>query len=126
EGFRRRQSELTFATLPNASMRAGQMNAPVVDPYTGASYGGDGSSVPLTLQTNFARQVLADLPAPNRVGGGALGVGNNFESLPSESQDDNKGNVKGDYYINSNLTVFGRYSQRELDWFQPPAIPGPS
>lgn len=126
EGLRRRQSELRFATLPDAQMRSGQMNAPIVDPYTGSSYGGDGSSVPLTLQTSLARQVLADLPMPNRAGSGAYGIGSNFESLPSESQDDNKGNIKGDFYANDKLTMFGRYSHRELDWFAPPAIPGPS
>ena len=126
EGFRRRQSQLTFATVPTAAMRGGQMGAPIVDPFTGQSYGGDGSSVPLSVQTGLARQALSDLPLPNRPGSGAYGVGSNFESLPSESQDDNKGNVKGDFYANDRLTFFGRYSQRELDWFVPPAIPGPS
>ncbi|MBI1353192.1 MAG: TonB-dependent receptor plug domain-containing protein [Acidobacteria bacterium] len=126
EGVRRRQSQLTFATIPNAAMRSGQMNAPIVDPYTGASYGGDGSSIPLSQQTSLARQVLADLPAPNRSGSGAYGIGSNYESLPSEKYDDNKGNIKVDYYANSKLTFFGRYSQRELNWFAPPNIPGPS
>ena len=124
EGFRRRQSQLVFASLPSMAHRSGDIGTAVFDPFTGQPYGGN--QVPLSVQTDFARKVLADLPAPNRLGSGADGTGNNFESLPSESQDDNKGNVKGDFYLSDRVTFFGRYSHRELNWFNPPAIPGPS
>jgi hypothetical protein len=124
EGFRRRQSQLQFASVPTLAMREGNLGAPLVDPYTGTPYGGN--SVPQSAQTSFARKVLADLPAPNRSGSGALGIGDNFELLPSEMQDDDKGNVKGDFYLSEKLTFFGRYSHRELSWVQPPTIPGPS
>jgi hypothetical protein len=126
EGFRRRQSQLTFATLPDAGMRAGMIGAPVVDPYTGSPYGGDGGRVPQSLQSAFSNRVLGDLPAANRAGAGPLGIGNNFELLPSERQDDNKGNVKVDYFVNDRLNLFGRFGYRKLDWFEPPNVPGPS
>ncbi len=124
EGFRRRQSELRFASVPTPAQKQGDLGVPVFDPYTGTPYGGN--QVPLSVQTDFARRVLADLPDPNRAGSGSDGVGNNFESLPSEKIDDNKGDVKGDFYINNKTTAFGRYSHRNLDWFNPDEVPGPS
>lgn len=126
EALRRRQSQLRFATVPNMAQRQGQMGAPIIDPYSGNSYGGDGMTVPLSVQSPFAQKVLNELPAPNRIGTGAYGIGSNFESLPSEIQDDDKGNVKADVYLNDKVTFFGRYSYRELAWFNPPSVPGPS
>jgi hypothetical protein len=124
EGFRRRQSELRFASIPTPAQKQGDMGMPVNDPYSGTPYGGN--QIPLSFQTDFARQVLGDLPDPNRPGSGADGTGNNFESLPSEKTDDNKGDVKGDFYVNNRMTAFARYSHRNLDWFNPDEIPGPS
>jgi hypothetical protein len=126
EGLRRRQSQLVFADLPTADMRNGLIGSPVVDPYTGTPYGGDGGTIPQSVQLPFAQKILADLPAANRPGVGAIGVDNNFESLPSEMLDDDKGNVKSDFYLNDTLTFFGRYSYRDLSWFNPDEIPGPS
>ena len=127
EGLRRRQSQLRFATLPSAAQKAGNIGAPIVDPLTQTPYGGDGGTVPLSVQTDFARTVLGDLPNPNRAASAAGRIGgNNFESLPSEIQDDDKGNVKIDYYANDKLTFFGRYSHRELNWFNPDEVPGRS
>ncbi|MBI1353193.1 MAG: TonB-dependent receptor plug domain-containing protein [Acidobacteria bacterium] len=126
EGRRLRSSQLTYASIPTLDMRQGIIGAPVVDPFTGAAYGGDGGTVPQSLQLPYATKMMADLPAPNAVGVGAGGFSNNFESLPSTKQDDNKGNIKGDFYFNDKFSVFGRYSHRELNWFAPPSIPGPS
>jgi hypothetical protein len=114
EGLRRRQSQLRFATVPTAEQRQGILDAPVVDPYSGNPYGGNGGTIPIANQLSFSQQVLGDLPIPNRVGSGALGIGNSFESLPSEMQDDDKGNIKGAVYLNSTTTFFGRYGHREL------------
>jgi len=125
EGFRRRQSRLRFATLPTVEQKAGSIGAPIVDPYTQTPYGGGGDVVPQSIQLPFAQQVLGDLPNPNR-GASVTGdiIGNNFESLPSERQDDDKGNIKGDFYANDRLTMFGRYSHRELNAFDPDEVPG--
>ena len=40
-----------------------------------------GQPVPMTA---FAKRVLAELPAPNRPGGGAFGISNNFGGFSAE------------------------------------------
>ncbi len=125
EGFRRKQSELQFADLPTEAMRQG--NFPGVNlrnPYTGAAY--VNGQVPLALQSEFARKVLNELPAPNRAGGGALGVALNYERLASFDTPDNKWNVKADQFWNEKLTSFFRYSWRRQNALEPSSIPGPS
>ncbi len=124
EGFRRKQKELRFADLPTADMRQGIVNLPLRDPYTGGEW--TGGRVPQNLITTFAARVLRDLPAPNRPGAGTLGIGNNFESLATDSTNDDKGDVKIDHYFSHRATAFFRYSDREFGRFEPPAIPGPS
>jgi hypothetical protein len=124
EGFRRSQKRLVFATLPSTESRQGILNLPLMDPYSGAPI--SGGRVPASQITPFAAKVLADLPAPNRAGAGSLGVGDNFESLPTATTPDNKGNFKLDHYFSRRVTSFFRYSHREVNAFEPPAIPGPS
>lgn len=125
EGFRRKQSELMFADLPTQEMRQGNFaGVNLRDPYTGVPY--VNGQVPLALQSDFARKVLTELPAPNRTGSGVLGVGQNFERLGSFNTPDNKWNVKTDQFWNEKLTSFFRYSWRELNAFEPPPLPGPS
>jgi hypothetical protein len=65
--------------------------------------------------------VLSELPAVNRAG-----ISNNFESLPRRADGNDKGDIKVDYYANSKLNTFFRYSHRLMNNFEPPAIPGPS
>lgn len=125
EGFRRKQSELAFASLPTQQMREGNYAGVALrNPYDSSPY--VNGQVPVGLQTQFARRVLNDLPAPNRTGSGPLGVGNNFETLATFDTPDNKWNVKSDQFWNEKFTSFFRYSWRELNAFEPPAIPGSS
>jgi hypothetical protein len=128
EGLRRKLGELFYASLPNAAMRQGDFSGfpglALRNPYDGAPY--PDSRVPASLQSAFARKVLNDLPAPNRAGAGPLGVGNNFERLGVYDTPDNKWNVKLDQFWGPRFTSFGRYSWRELNAFEPAAIPGPS
>ncbi len=125
EGLRRKLSELFYASVPNAAMRQGDFSGIALrNPYDGTPYP-DGR-VPAALQTGFARKVLADLPAPNRAGSGALGVANNFETLGVFDTPDNKWNVKLDQFWSTRFTSFVRYSWRELNAFEPPSIPGSS
>jgi hypothetical protein len=113
EGLRRKQSNLFFADLPNQQMRQGNFSGVNLrNPYDGTPY--VNGQVPQALQSRFAQQVLADLPAPNRAGVGPLGVGTNFEYLGAFDTPDEK------------FTSFFRYSWRELNQFEPPAIPGSS
>lgn len=125
EGFRRKLSELAFASLPDQQMRQGSYTGVNLrNPYDGTPY--VNGQVPVALQTQFARRVLSDLPAANRAGTGPLGLGNNFETLATFDTPDNKWNVKTDQFWNEKFTSFFRYSWRDLNAFEPPAIPGPS
>lgn len=124
EGFRRVTRQITFATLPSLAMRRGELGIPVRNPYNGDVYAN--GVLPANVMTRAAREILADLPAPNRQGIGALGVGNNFESQPRRTDQNDKGDVRYDHYLTSKLTFFGRYSHRLMNNLEPPAIPGPS
>ena len=124
EGFRRVSRVITYATLPSMAMRQGNMGIPIRNPYTGVVYT-DGV-IPASVIGRSAREILADLPAPNRAGAGPLGVGNNFESQPNRTDRNDKGDIRYDQYFNSKWTAFARYSHRLLNNLEPPAIPGPS
>ena len=119
EGLRRVQKYLLFADVPTLDQRAGKFDIAVADPYTGIPY--SGNEIPQSVMTDFAREVLAGLPEPNRPG-----LSNNFESLPSRTLKDNKGDAKIDQYFNEKVTGFFRYSHRKFNEFNPDEIPLPS
>jgi hypothetical protein len=120
EGFRRVSRQITFATLPTLAERSGQLGIVTRNPYTGEIYNG---TIPQAQITRFARDVLADLPAPNRI---TSSRANNFESQPRRSDNNDKGDVRYDQYFNSSTSAFVRYSHRLMENLEPPAIPGPS
>lgn len=124
EGFRRVSRVITYATLPSMDMRAGRMGIPIRNPYTGVIYT-DGV-IPASAISRSAAAILADLPAPNRVGAGTLAVGNNFESQPRRTDQNDKGDIRYDQYFSEKWTGFIRYSHRLMNNLEPPAIPGPS
>jgi Carboxypeptidase regulatory-like domain/TonB dependent receptor-like, beta-barrel/TonB-dependent Receptor Plug Domain len=117
EGFRRITKELVFATVPTLEQRQGRIGTPIRNPYTGALYA-DGV-IPADQITPFARQVLADLPAPTT---GA--ASNNYENLPRSKFYNDKGDLKIDHTFNPGMTAFVRLSQRKLNNFEAPTIPG--
>jgi len=119
EGYRRVRRALNLSTLPTMEQRTGNLGIPVANPLTGETF--LNGVVPLTSMTPFARKVLSELPATNRPG-----TANNFESLPHQTDQNDKGDIRVDYYATSKLNLFGRYSHRLLNNFEPPAIPGPS
>jgi hypothetical protein len=124
EGYRRVSKQIAFSTLPNAAMRRGELGIPVMNPYDGSVY--PNGTIPASQIRRHATDILNDLPAPNRAGIGPLGVGNNFEGLPVRTDNTDKGDLRYDHYLSSKVTLFGRYSHRLLENFEPPAIPGPS
>jgi hypothetical protein len=119
EGYRRVRRALNLSSLPTMEQRAGNLGVPVFNPLTGETFAN--GVVPLTAMTSFARKVLTDLPAVNRPG-----TANNYESLPRQTDQNDKGDVRIDYYLSQKLSFFGRYSHRLANNFEPPAIPGPS
>lgn len=125
EGFRRVTSQFALSSVATLEQRAGiftdAAGRPVTlqNPLNGAIYA-DGR-IPASEITAFARKVFGELPAPNRPG-----FANNYESLPRATQNDDKGDIKIDYYLSSRLNVFGRYSHREANAVEEASLPTPS
>src|SRR5688500_9083543 len=117
EGFRQISKTVTFATIPTLAQRQGILGRPILNPLTGQSYP-DGV-IPASAMTSFARAVLAGLPEPTR-----SGTSNNFDSLPRREDVNDKFDVKVDHQFGPRMTMFGRYSHRSLENFEPPPIPG--
>ncbi|HEY3440668.1 MAG TPA: TonB-dependent receptor [Paludibaculum sp.] len=119
EGLRRVEKTIAFATIPTLDQRNGVFAGPIMNPFTGENFM-DGK-VPAAQITRFGREVLADLPAPN-----LPGLSNNYQSLPKQPTNVDKGDVRYDQYFGAKLTAFARYSHRLSEIVAPPAIPGPS
>jgi hypothetical protein len=115
EGFRALARNLTFANLPSANDRAGILPVTVTNPLTGGVYPA-GTPVPMT---SFAKKVLNDLPAPL-----AAGRSNNYQQLSLDRNYNDKYDAKIDGQARANLYSFIRYSQRKVNIFNEPSIPG--
>ncbi len=111
--------KLVFATVPRLNQQKGIMGVPVRNPYTGALY--PGNTIPQTDITGFAATVIAGLPAPN-----LAASSNNYSSLPASSDQDDKGDVRVDYYVSPKINSFGRFSEHEFNQMAGPSIGGPS
>jgi hypothetical protein len=119
EALRKITRQLSYATIPTLDQRNGSFGVPVANPYTGQVYS-DGV-VPASEITSYARKVLGDLPAPNRPG-----TANNYEWLPRATGQDDKGDLRIDYYLSPKINLFGRFSERSASFFTPPTVPGAS
>ena len=117
EGFRQISRTLVFASLPTANQRQGILGKPIQNPLTGELYAN--GVIPASAITPFARQVLADLPAPT-----TGGISNNFDSLPRRQDFSDKFDVKIDHTFSTRMTAFARISHRKVDNFEPSSIPG--
>ena len=120
EGLRRSQSQLAFATVPSMDQRKGILGTSVMNPLTGEVYAN--GVVPASVILPSSQAILNALPAPNNPA--AVSNANNFESLPTGTANDNKGDFRVDYYASDKLTAFTRYSHRVDDIFVPGNIPG--
>ncbi|WP_245781619.1 TonB-dependent receptor [Granulicella pectinivorans] len=123
EGQRRVTKSLATATLPDANQRAGRFQTAVMNPYTGQIYPVDPatgfSQVPASQINPLATLVMAALPLPN-----LAAASNNYISLPRGSLADDKGDARYDGYFTPKLTGFFRFSERNVNIFDPPNIPG--
>ena len=121
EGFRRVYHPLQFATVPTVAMDQGDFSAygiPIANPLTGVV--APNGVIPAS-QFGPIATALTYLPAPN-----LPGLSNNYESAPSDTIYNDKGDIRSDFYVSSKITFFGRYSQLNTRIFSPPNIPGPS
>lgn len=118
EGFRSIAHTLKIASLPTLDDRRGILPVSVRNPVTGITYAA-GTPIPLT---SFAAKVLNDLPLPNA--GTASSRSNNYVALPLDRNYTDKYDVRIDGQVRSNLQTFGRFSQRKVNIFNEPTIPG--
>lgn len=125
EGFRRVTTTFALASIATLDQRAGRFTdaagrpLALQNPLTGGLF--TGGVIPASEITAFGRKVLNELPAPNRPG-----FANNYESLPRATQNDDKGDIKADYYLNTKLNVFGRFSRRQASAVEDASLPVPS
>lgn len=131
EGLPSVSHSLVTATLPTPTELTGLFTVdgtatgtpiPIKNPYTSVVY--SNGQVPLT-DSNIdpvALKVFSLLPAPN-VSGAALTAAN-YQYLPAATTNDDKGDARVDYVRNERQNSFVRYSQRAVQFFQPPDFPG--
>lgn len=117
EGFRGLTKTLTFASIPTLNERQGILPVTVTNPATGAVFAA-GTPVPMTA---FARKVLNELPTPT-----GAGRANNYQQLSLDKNYNDKYDAKVDGQISSTLSAFARISQRKVNIFNEPNIPGNS
>ncbi len=117
EGFRQTQNSIMFSDVPTLDQRQGIVGIPIRNPYTGEVYAN--GIIPQSAITPFAQRVMSDLPAPNRPGNSQ-----NLQTQPRQTNQNDKGDIRSDYYLNDRISFFGRYSHRLLNNFEPAAIPG--
>src|SRR5215470_17182519 len=129
EGFRRITRTLTgnITTIPTLNERQGILGVNARIPYDFVDSTGTlqkagtiinaGSPAPMTP---FAKKVLADLPLPTNAN-----ATNNFENLPRNKFYNDKGDLKIDHNFSGKTTAFVRLSQRKMNNFEAPTIPGP-
>lgn len=131
EGSRWIQSPFGLASLPTLDQRRGILTTEVRVPYdfvddtgrtiTAGTVIAAGQPVPMT---RFARTVLANLPTPNRPGGGAFGVANNFGGFVRNRLFEDKGDLRLDHTFSDKLNGFARYSHRRQTIQQPGLVTG--
>jgi len=131
EGSRWIQSPFSLTSIPSIAMRDGILPNDIRIPINFVDDQGRqiaagtiipaGQPVPMT---KFAREVLRQLPQPNRVGGGAIGIANNFGGFNRNQLFEDKGAIKVDHSFSSSLNSCFRYSQRRQDIMQPGLIEG--
>lgn len=116
EGFRQVSKAVVFSTLPTLAQRNGVLAVDVRNPFTGTVYT---AGTPIPMST-FARKVLSELPEPNVAGT------SNFQNLVPNRAYNDKFNLRLDHTFNQKLNAFVRISQRKVNNFEGPNIPGPS
>ena len=117
-------------TLPDAEQRQGifllhrvdgsTAPIPLYNPMTGTSFT-NGNVAPQA--TKFGLAALGALPT-NTLPIAYNTFSNNYTATPRGLISDDKGDIRGDYTINSKYSVFGRYSQHATVILDPPTVTG--
>jgi Carboxypeptidase regulatory-like domain/TonB-dependent Receptor Plug Domain len=129
EGFRRitRTLQGNIQTIPTVANRQGILAVDVVIPVTFVDSTGvtrtagtriaAGNPIPMT---RFARSVIDAIPTPINAN-----ATNNYENLPRNQFFNDKGDLKIDHTFNEKTTAFVRLSQRKVNNYEAPTLPGP-
>ena len=109
-----------YTFLSGGSTESGSA-VPILNPITGQTY--TNGVIPFSdpSVSSFAKGVLAALPSANVPGNP---FGNNYASLPPDTINDNKGDVRVDGTFGQHTTAFARYSQHQGEIDSPPVIQG--
>jgi len=111
----------TFFTAVNGTESGTAV--PLRNPITGQSYANGVIPFNDPSISSFAKGVIGALPTPNVPGNP---FSNNFASLPSDTINDNKGDIRVDQTFTPRTTAFVRYSEHSGNILSPPNIPGPA
>ncbi len=129
EGFRRifRTLQGNIQTIPTVANRSGILTVDVTAPFDFVASNGAtvragtrfaaGTPVPMTA---FARSVIDAIPPPVN-----SAASNNYENLPRNQFFNDKGDLKIDHNFSSKTTGFVRLSQRKVNNYEAPTLPGP-
>lgn len=116
EGWRRRLGGSVLTRVPTAAEASGDLSklgTPIYDPSSGAADGTGRTAfangiIPANKISQPAANILKNLPSPN------LTTSNPFDPNYSVNQvqgfDSDKFDFRSDYYLRSDLRIFGRYS----------------
>jgi hypothetical protein len=101
----------------------GTTPVPILNPLTGQTY--SNGVIPFTdpSVSPLAKAVLVNLPAPNVPGNP---FANNYASLPADTINDDKGDVRVDQTFSQKTNAFVRYSEHQTGILSPPNIQGPA
>ena len=137
EGLRDRVGTVAFTSVPQTAWKNGRFTVPISNPYNPADNGtdfrqaatpdcNDGSGncwvIPSTLIDPVGQKWVNVAPAPNT---GAPGqVDNNYVGVPVTRNRTDQFDVKVDHNLFNGFTIFGRYSFRDTNQFQPAPRPG--
>ena len=114
EGFRQISPLNEFANVPTAAQRSGNFagdNFQLVNPFNvvnGTYQPFAGNQIPMNYFNATAQKVLNYYPAPN----GAYASGQNYHYLAVTTDNWNQENVRWDYTISNNDTVFARFTNQ--------------
>jgi len=111
-----------YTFLSGGSSESGSP-VPLLNPLTGQTY--TNGVIPFNdpSVSSFAKGVLAALPAPNVPGSP---YANNYASLPPDTINDDKGDIRVDETFSQRTTAFVRYSEHQGKIASPPNIQGPA
>ncbi len=112
-----------YTFLTSASGAESSTPVPLTNPFTGQSYANGVIPFNDPSVSAFAKGVLGALPLPNVPGNP---FSNNYASLPADTINDNKGDVRVDQTFSQKTTAFARYSQHQVNILSPPNIQGPA